>query len=88
MARFEILEPNSGDLGAIVQAELFFELGMMYATGRDCPADPVAAHKWFNIAAIKGCDRAAEVRVELAATMSKRDLAEALRAARDWMATH
>ena len=54
----------------------------------DCPADPVAAHKWFNIAAIKGCDRAAEVRVELAATMSKRDLAEALRAARDWMATH
>ena len=61
---------------------------MMYATGRDCPADPVAAHKSFNIAAIKGCDRAAEVRVELAATMSKRDLAEALRAARDWMATH
>ena len=88
MARFEILEAGLGAMGANAQADILFELGMMYATGRDCPADPVAAHKWFNIAAIKGCDRAAEVRVELAATMSKRDLAEALRAARDWMATH
>ena len=88
MARFEILEPNSGDLGAIVQADLFFELGMMYATGRDCDADLVAAHKWFNIAAIKGSARAAELRAELSATMSKAEIAQALREAREWMTMH
>ena len=43
-------------MGATAQADILFELGMMYATGRDCDADLVAAHKWFNIAAIKGSD--------------------------------
>ena len=52
MARFEMLEQGFGGAGA--QADILFELGMMYATGRDCDADMVAAHKWFNIAAIKG----------------------------------
>lgn len=36
----------------------------MYATGRDCDIDLIAAHKWFNIAAIKGSARAAELRSE------------------------
>jgi TPR repeat protein len=61
---------------------------MMYATGRDCDVDVVAAHKWFNIAAIKGSDRAAKVRSELSASMSKVELARALREAREWMTTH
>jgi TPR repeat protein len=61
---------------------------MMYATGRDCEADVVAAHKWFNIAAIKGSGRAAELRSELSATMSKTDIAKALREAREWMTVH
>ena len=62
MARFEMLEAGFGAIGATAQADILFELGMMYATGRDCDVDIVAAHKWFNIAAIKGSDRAAEVR--------------------------
>jgi uncharacterized protein len=88
MARFEMLEAGVGAMGANAQADILFELGMMYATGRDCDADVVAAHKWFNIAAIKGSARAAELRAELSATMSKIDIARALREAREWMTMH
>ena len=86
MARFEMLEQGFGSAGA--QADILFELGMMYATGRDCDTDIVAAHKWFNIAAIKGSPRAAELRFELSATMSKQEIAKALREAREWMTMH
>ncbi len=88
MARFEMLEPSLGAMGATAQADILFELGMMYATGRDCETDVVAAHKWFNIAAIKGSPRAAELRAELSATMSKTEIARALREAREWMTMH
>ncbi|HEV7416390.1 MAG TPA: sel1 repeat family protein, partial [Tianweitania sediminis] len=54
----------------------------------DCEVDLVAAHKWFNIAAIKGSERAAGLRAELAISMSKADIAKALRAAREWMTIH
>lgn len=88
MARFEINESEIGTMGAAAQADILFELGMMYATGRDCELDLVAAHKWFNIAAIKGSGRAAQLRAELSATMSKLEIAQALRDAREWMTVH
>lgn len=88
MARFEMLESDLGTMGATAQADILFELGLMYATGRDCDADLVTAHKWFNIAAIKGSTRAAELRSELSATMSKPEIARALREAREWMTMH
>ena len=88
MARFEMLEGSAGGTCATAQADVLFELGMMYATGRDCDVDVVAAHKWFNIAAIKGSDRAAKVRAELSVSMSKPELARALREAREWMTAH
>jgi len=85
MARYDMLEAG---IGSTAQAEILFELGLMYATGRDCDIDLVAAHKWLNIAAIKGSERAAEMRAELSATMSKTDIAKALREAREWMTVH
>ena len=88
MARFEMLEGGFGAMGTTAQADILFELGMMYATGRDCEIDVVAANKWFNIAAIKGSVRAAELRSELSAAMSKTDIAKALREAREWMTMH
>lgn len=88
MARLEMLEAGFGAIGAHAQADILFEMGMMYASGRDCPTDLVAAHKWFNIAAIKGSERAAQLRRELAVTMSKADIARALREAREWMTAH
>ena len=88
MARFEIFEAGFGAMGTTAQADILLELGMMHATGRDCAVDVVAAHKWFNIAAIKGSARAAELRSELSGTMSKADIAKALREAREWMTMH
>lgn len=85
MARYEMIESG---MGSAAKADILFELGLMYATGRDCETDVVAAHKWFNIAAIKGSERAAALRTELAAGMSKVEIARALREAREWMTTH
>lgn len=88
MARFEMLEAGFGTMGTTAQADILFELGMMYATGRECDVDIIAAHKWFNIAAIKGSNRAALLRAELAETMTKAEIAQALRDAREWMTMH
>jgi uncharacterized protein len=88
MARFDLQHIDAGHVGGSAETDILFEMGIMYATGRDCAVDMVAAHKWFNIAAIKGSDRAAELRAELAQTMSKSDLAIALREAREWMTSH
>lgn len=88
MARFEFSDRGFGATGGAAHADILLELGMMYATGRDCDADMVAAHKWFNIAAIKGSSRAAELRSELSGNMSKSDIAKALRDAREWMTRH
>lgn len=88
MARFEINPVEMATMGGETKADVFCEMGLMYATGRGCGVDLVAAHKWLNIAAIKGCERAAELRQDVAQTMSKLELAEALRAAREWMTMH
>jgi len=88
MARYEMLEADFGTIGSSAQADILFELGMMYATGRDCEVDMIAAHKWFNIAAIKGSARAAQLRGEMAQNMSKPEIAAALREAREWMTVH
>ncbi len=66
----------------------FFELGMMYATGRELPCDLVSAHKWFNIAAVRGDRDAIRMRAEIAGEMSSADIAAAQRAAREWLSIH
>ena len=88
MARFDFQMQDSTPVSADNRAEAMCEMGLMYATGRGCSLDLVAAHKWLNIAAIKGSDRAALLRADVAASMSKMQLAEALRAAREWMTVH
>jgi TPR repeat protein len=88
MARFDMAGQETAAMGGQARAEALCDMGLMYATGRGCPVDLVSAHKWLNIAAIKGSDRAAELRADLVPTMTKMQLAEALRAARDWMTVH
>lgn len=88
MARFEIRDIETAAMGGEARADVFCNLGLIYATGRGCDVDMVAAHKWLNIAAIKGSERAASLRADLARNMSKADLATALRAAREWMTIH
>jgi uncharacterized protein len=66
----------------------FFRLGMMCSTGVSGSADMVSAHKWFNIAAMRGNAEAARLRREIADEMSEAEIAAAQRAARDWITRH
>ena len=70
---------------APVSAAEMFELGMVYSSGREGPADLVAAHKWFNLAAMKGNAEAVRLRREIAAEMADAEIGQAQRAARDWL---
>ena len=66
-------------------ADVFYQLGILYSAGGEIPADYVSAHKWFNIAAARGNQEALRLRREIAAEMSEGDIASAQRAARDWL---
>jgi uncharacterized protein len=89
MARFEILDSTMAPLGeGPASGDMLFELGMMYSVGRDVPVDLIAAHKWFNLAAVKGNAEAIRLRREIASQMSDAEIAAAQRAARDWLRGH
>ena len=85
MARFDISNCDQAALVAAAGADAFFDLGMMYSTGRSVPIDYVSAHKWFNLAATNGNKEAIRLRREIAAEMTPGEIAAAQRAARDWM---
>ncbi|NVN86622.1 MAG: hypothetical protein HXX15_11100 [Rhodopseudomonas sp.] len=68
--------------------DLLFDLGMLFASGRSAPVDLVAAHKWFNLAALKGRVDAIQLRREIAELMSAEEIAKAQREARAWMTSH
>ena len=65
--------------------DVLFDLGMLYASGRSGPVDLVAAHKWFNLAAVRGNSDAIRLRREIAEQMSELEIAQAQRAARAWV---
>lgn len=66
-------------------SDALFELGMMYAAGRDVDANLVLAHKWFNLAALKGNKAALDYRKEIAFEMSKAEIAVAQKLAREYL---
>ena len=88
MARMELSTENAELASQTGMPDALFELGMLYATGRDVAADLVAAHKWFNLAAARGNRSALSHRVELAREMSLEQVAEAQKLAREWLQTH
>ena len=70
-----------GDVSAL------FDLGVAFSTGStgvDC--DLVEAHKWFNLAASRGHEEAAWCRADISDEMTAREIAEAQRRARQWLA--
>lgn len=70
-----------GDVGA------YFDLGVAFSTGsHGTPIDLIEAHKWFNLAAAKGHEEAAWSRADIADEMTAREIAEAQRRAREWLA--
>jgi len=84
---------RSGILGAWLaeagmgQAGACFDLGVAFSTGSNgAPCDLIEAHKWFNLAAARGHEEAADCRADIAEEMTAREIAEAQRRARQWLA--
>jgi TPR repeat protein len=65
-----------------------FELGLMYCTGRDVTLDLVQAHKWLNLAAVRGNREAKRLRAEISSEMSKGEIARAQKLAREWLSVN
>jgi len=89
MARLQLSShgiEESTDYGSTPDA--LFQLGLMYCVGRDVELDLVEAHKWFNLAAMRGNDDAKRYRFEISREMSKPQISRAQRLAREWIATH
>jgi hypothetical protein len=66
-------------------SDVLFERGLYWASGRSGAVNLVAAHKWFNLAALKGRADAIRLRREVAEMMSEFEIAMAQREARAWM---
>jgi uncharacterized protein len=71
-----------------IEAGDCFALGMNYSAGAGVAVDLVEAHKWFNIAAMRGHCDAARLRREIAEQMADAEIGRAQRAARDWLKSH
>jgi TPR repeat protein len=70
-----------GDAGAC------YDLGVAFSTGSNgAPFDLIEAHKWFNLAAARGHEEAAHCRADISEEMTAREIAEAQRRARQWLA--
>lgn len=70
---------------AVPSAQMLFHLGMMYRLGHEVERDCVAAHKWFNLAALRGSRAARHYRCMMSREMSSGQIAEAQRQARAWI---
>ena len=68
--------------------EALYDLGILYSTGQGVEMDYIQAHKWFNLAALRGVNEARDWRAEIAREMSMDQIAEAQRQAREWLSTH
>lgn len=67
--------------------DALLDLGFAYSTGaKGYSLDLVSAHKWFNLAALAGSEEAQYCRADIAGQMSNREIAEAQRQARTWLA--
>ena len=81
LAASRIADAERGDIDAL------FELGTIYSSGaHGTPINLVEAHKWFNLAALKGSAEAQLCRGEVADEMSRAEIAEAQKQARAWLA--
>lgn len=68
-------------------AQACYDLGIAYSCGTGgLNVDMIEAHKWFNLAALGGSEEAQAQRAEIAEEMTAREIAEAQRQARAWIA--
>src|ERR1700733_6240644 len=67
------------------RADALYNLGLAYSTGQGVGVDYVAAHKWFNLAAMKGSEIGKSWRAQISREMNSGQIAEAQRQAREWL---
>ncbi len=67
------------------RADALYNLGLAYSTGQGVDVDYIAAHKWFNLAAMKGSEIAKSWRAQISAEMNTSQIAEAQKLAREWL---
>ncbi len=73
--------PEPGSTG-----DELLKMALLYSTGQGgAPLDYVSAHMLFNLAAMRGSEEAKRYRKELSAEMDRDSVAEAQRAAREWL---
>ena len=67
------------------RADALYNLGLAYSTVQGVSVDYVAAHKWFNLAAMKGSEIAKSWRAQISREMNSSQIAEAQKLAREWL---
>lgn len=67
------------------RADALYNLGLAYSTGQGVGVDMIAAHKWFNLAAVRGVEAAKSWRNQVASEMNAKQIAEAQKLAREWL---
>jgi len=67
------------------RADALYNLGLAYSTGQGVDVDFIAAHKWFNLAAVRGVEEAKSWRAQISREMNAGQIAEAQRQAREWL---
>ncbi len=73
--------PDVGSTG-----EELLRMGLLYSTGQGgAPLDYVSAHMLFNLAALRGCEEAKQYRRDLSQEMDRDSIADAQRAAREFL---
>ena len=83
-----LIESRMAD-AATGDVDALYELGVAYSTGTaGVEIDFIEAHKWFNLAALRGNEEAKRHRLEISKEMSRDDISRAQKLAREWMATH
>ncbi len=86
---WDTLNNNGNDVSSMnANAEACLAMGMKYCIGHGVAQNNIIAHKWFNIAAIKGSEKAKSYRLELSQEMTATEIAEAQRQARQFLTLH
>jgi len=86
MARLELdIDPADGQASFSYTGEVLFDMGLRFSAGRDVEIDLIAAHKWFNLATLKGHEGAKAYRTEIASELTRPEIAKAQRMARGWL---
>lgn len=65
--------------------EDLLQMGLIYSTGLGVEEDFIEAHKWFNLAALRGNEDAKVYRKDMAEQMSSEEISEAQKSARMWL---